>query len=193
MLGEQGRATMMAEAKAIFQGMLLRDLAGRAEELLGHPVPPDWIDEFEHRRATRFEQELRPIAGAGVLIEALLGAGLPICVASQGQLEKTRRSLALTGLAGYFPEHTRFSAYQVPRGKPYPDLFLFAAARMGFAPEACAVIEDSPSGATAARRAGMEVYGYAAETDAGELERIGARTVRSLTELVPVLTGAREV
>jgi HAD superfamily hydrolase (TIGR01509 family) len=190
MLTEQGLATTLGEAKAAFQGLLLRDVLTVAEEQLGRSLPEDWLQEYERRRALAFDAGLKPVPGAAELIEALGGAGLQICVASQGRLEKTRRSLALTGLDAYFGECTRFSAYQVPRGKPHPDLFLFAAARMGFAPEVCTVVEDTPSGAAAARSAGMQVFGYAAETDAGELEQMGARTVTSLTQLVPVLTGA---
>jgi len=189
MLTEQGLPTTLAEAKATYQGLLLADVLAGARQRLGHPLPNNWIDEYERRRAAGFEARLRPIPGAAELARALLDAGVQICVASQGRLEKTRRSLSLTGLDVLFGEAARFSAEQVPRGKPHPDLFLFAAARMGFAPSRCVVIEDTPSGVSAARSAGMEVFGYAAETEARELEQAGARAVARLSELMPVLGG----
>ena len=189
MLTEQGLATTLGEAKAAFQGLVLRDVLAVAEQRLGRSLSAGWLEEFERRRALAFDTRLRPIPGAAELIEALRRAGREICVASQGRLEKTRHSLSLVGLDVYFGEDVRFSAYQVPRGKPHPDLFLFAAARMGFEVEDCTVIEDTPSGVVGARSAGMRVFGYAGETDAGELERVGARTVSRLIDLVPVLTG----
>ena len=189
MLTDQGLPTTLADAKAAFQGLLLGDVGELAEERLGRALPEGWLDDFERRRAIAFEERLRPIPGARELLEALVRAGTEFCVASQGRLEKTGRSLAITGLERFFPEPSRFSAHQVARGKPDPDLFLFAAARMGFAADSCVVIEDTPSGAAAARAAGMRVFGYAAETPAGALEREGARTVGSLVELVGLLTG----
>ena len=91
-----------------------------------------------------FAAELRPVDGAGELVRDVLAAGISVCVASQGSLAKTARSLALTGLDALFAPGARFSAEQVPRGKPHPDLFLLAAARMGFAPAETAVVEDTP-------------------------------------------------
>jgi len=190
MLTEEGLATTLGEAKAAFQGLVLRDVLTVAQQRLGRSLPAGWLEEFERRRALAFDARLKPIPGAAELIEALRRDGRKICVASQGRLEKTRHSLSLTGLDAYFGEDVRFSAYQVPRGKPHPDLFLFAAARMGFGVEDCTVIEDTPSGVAGARSAGMRVFGYAGETQAAELERVGARTVSKLTDLIPALTCA---
>jgi len=111
-----------------------------------------------------------------------------VCVASQGKLEKTRLSLELTGLRRLFGEDALFSAESVPRGKPHPDLFLHAAGTMGAEPAACAVVEDTPSGVTAAVAAGMRVIGYAADSDEAALRAAGAEIVHSLDE-VPRLLG----
>lgn len=191
MLTEQGLPTTLPAAKAAYQGLLLEEVLAGAEARLGRALPAGWLGEYERRRAAVFDSELQPIQGAGELIGALVGAGHAICVASQGRLEKTRRSLSLTGLDAFFDEPARFSAEQVPRGKPHPDLFRFAAAGMGFAPADCVVIEDTPSGVTAARSAGMRVFGYAGETEPAVLERAGARVVSSLTDLVPLIIGGR--
>jgi HAD superfamily hydrolase (TIGR01509 family) len=191
MLTEQGLPTTLAEAKATYQGLLLREVLTSAESRLGRALPEGWLGEYERRRAAVFDAELKPILGAGELIDTLVGAGRAICVASQGRLEKTRRSLSLTGLDAFFDEAARFSAEQVPRGKPHPDLFLFAAASMGFAAADCVVIEDTPSGVIGAVSAGMRVFGYAGETEPAVLERAGARVVSSLAELPALIIGAR--
>jgi HAD superfamily hydrolase (TIGR01509 family) len=190
MLAEQGLAMGLAEARARFQGLVLAEVRARAEEMLGHALPDGWIDDFVARRAARFDAELQPVPGAGALVRSVLAAGVAACVASQGGLAKTARSLALTGLGELFPEAARFSAEQVAHGKPAPDLFLYAAERMGFAPGECTVVEDTPSGVTAARRAGMVVYGFSADSDERALRAAGARTVSSLTVLGPLLVAS---
>ncbi len=190
MLAEQGLAMSVAEARARFQGLLLSQVHGRAERMLGRPLPPGWLELYVERRAAAFDAELRPVPGAPELVRDAAGAGLAVCVASQGSLRKTARSLALTGLEQLFAPGARFSAEQVPNGKPHPDLFLLAAERMGFAPAECAVVEDTPSGVTAARAAGMSVYGLAADSDPDALREAGAIVVTSLEELrAPLLSG----
>ena len=135
--------------------------------------------------------ELEPVAGAAKLVRLLAAAGIATCVASQGSLDKTARSLALTGLDTLFAEPVRFSASQVPRGKPHPDLFLHAAAASGVDPGDCAVVEDTPSGVIAGVRAGMTVYGFCADSDERALRAAGAITAASLEELGALLLAAR--
>ena len=96
-------------------------------------------------------------------MRAVRDAGIAVCVATQGEPEKTELTLRLTGLRPLFGADALFSAELVPRGKPHPDLFLHACAAMGATPEHCVVVEDSPLGVTAAVAAGMRVIGYAAE------------------------------
>jgi HAD superfamily hydrolase (TIGR01509 family) len=93
-------------------------------------------------------------------VEDLL-AGLPVprCVASNGRLDRVRQRLTVTRLLPFFDPHV-FSASQVAYGKPAPDLFLFAAQRLGAAPEHCIVVEDSIPGVEAAVAAGMPVVGF---------------------------------
>jgi beta-phosphoglucomutase-like phosphatase (HAD superfamily) len=191
MLAEQGLSLSLAEARARFQGLLLAQVLERAEAMLGRPLPPGWLDEYVERRAAVFGAELRAVAGAPELVRDVAGAGLAVCVASQGSLKKTDRSLSLTGLDGLFAPRARFSAEQVANGKPHPDLFLYAAERMGVAPADCAVVEDTPSGVIAARRAGMTVFGLAADSDPAALRDAGALVVDTLDDLrAPLLGGA---
>jgi HAD superfamily hydrolase (TIGR01509 family) len=104
---------------------------------------------------------LQPVAGVKDAVVALQKAGVQTCVASSGSPEKMRFTLGLTGLWELFDGHI-FSASEVPRGKPFPDLFLHAAIEMNVQPFACTVIEDSVPGIQAARSAGMRALAYAA-------------------------------
>ncbi len=124
------------------------------------------------------------------IVEALDRIRIPTCVASSGSHEKMRYTLGKTGLYERFAGRI-FSAAEVPRGKPAPDLFVHAAARMGVAPADCAVVEDSAVGVQAARAAGMPVFGYAGGvTPAIRLEGPGTIVFRDMRELPGLLGGA---
>jgi beta-phosphoglucomutase-like phosphatase (HAD superfamily) len=123
-------------------------------------------------------------------VRAAREAGVAVCVASQGSLRKTDTSLGLTGLDQLFGPGERFSAHEVARGKPHPDLFLHAAATIGAEPADCAVVEDTPSGVAAAVAAGMPVFAYAADSDASALRAAGAQVVQTLAQLHPLLLGS---
>jgi HAD superfamily hydrolase (TIGR01509 family) len=138
-------------------------------------------------RARAFRRELKPVQGAAESVESIRAAGVAVCVASQGKRERTRLSLELTGLGRLFPTHARFSAESVVRGKPHPDLFLYAAATMGAEPARCVVIEDTPSGITAAIAAGMRALGYIADSDEAALRAAGAERLGMLDELQKML------
>jgi HAD superfamily hydrolase (TIGR01509 family) len=183
-----GLPTSAQEAVREYKGMLLSDVRTRAEQLLGRPLPDGLLDDFERDRERAFRESLQVIPGAREMVQAVQAAGIGACVASQGKLEKTEQTLTLAGLRDLFADRALFSAYQVARGKPHPDLFLHAAATMGAAPERCAVVEDTVIGVTAAVAAGMHVIGYAGDEDPANLEAAGAQPVRSLAE-VPVVLG----
>ena len=155
MLTQEGLPTTLSEARRACQGLLLTDVRDQAQAKLGRPFPPDWVAEYEHERDEAFRRELKPVEGAAEAVQRVKTAGLKVCVASQGQLKKTRLTLGLTGLRDLFPPDALFSAYDVPRPKPDPALFQHAAATMNAKPSACVVVEDTPSGVTAAVAAGM--------------------------------------
>jgi HAD superfamily hydrolase (TIGR01509 family) len=131
-------------------------LTAAIESRFGRVLPANFFDVLRAHTAQALERELRPIAGVGNLLAALPS---PRCVASNGHLDRVRERLALTGLLNFFDPHV-FSATQVAYGKPAPDLFLYAAARLRTAPEACLVVEDSIAGVEAARAAGMPAIGF---------------------------------
>jgi HAD superfamily hydrolase (TIGR01509 family) len=131
---------------------------GSVESALGRPLDDDWDAPYQSWYAEAFDAELRAIPGVVGVLESLT---VPFCVASNGSHEKIRRNLGRVGLLDAFDGRI-FSAEDVRRGKPAPDLFLYAAHAMRVAPARCAVVEDSPTGLTAARAAGMQCLAYAA-------------------------------
>jgi HAD superfamily hydrolase (TIGR01509 family) len=186
-LTEQGLPTTLAQSRREYQGLLLADIDSRAQAKLGRPLAKDWLERYERDRAAVFRRELRAVPGAAETVKRIRSAGVLVCVASQGKLEKTRLSLRLTKLDSLFPDEVLFSAYSVARGKPHPDLFLHAAASMAVEPSRCAVVEDTPSGVTAAISAGMRALGYTADSDEAALRRAGAETLLALEELPAML------
>ncbi|WP_329591507.1 HAD family hydrolase [Streptomyces sp. NBC_01362] len=116
-----------------------------------------WQERYEALHREAVDRELVAVEG---IHEALAAIALPTCVASSGSHEKMRHTLGHTGLYAHF-EGRIFSATEVARGKPAPDLFLHAARRMGVKPAACVVVEDSKYGVQAARSAGMRAFGFA--------------------------------
>ncbi len=171
---------------ARFKGHHFDTVIAAVEARLGRPVPGDWIPDLRAATHAAFERELRPVPGVIALLDVVAASGTATCVASQGPLEKMVISLGVTGLRARFEDRI-FSAYQVERAKPHPDLFLFAARTMGVAPERCVVIEDSPLGVTAALAAGMSVLGFAPEGDGADLAAAGAELFRDMAELPGLL------
>lgn len=158
------------------------------EQRFGRPLPGDALAAMERRLAAAFDRELRPIAGVAGAIARIAGK---TCVASSSTPQRIEHALRATGLFDFF--HPRiFSAVQVARGKPAPDLFLFAAERMGASPADCVVIEDSPAGIEAARAANMSVIGFAGGAHCGprhgeRLRAAGASTILTSMDDLPNL------
>ena len=127
-----------------------------ARERLGRPLPDGFFDRLHARSVERMRAELVAVEGARAAVEALDHAR---CVASSSLSASIHRKLTMTGMIDLFDPHL-FSTEAVEHGKPAPDLFLHAAARMETPPERCIVIEDSANGVIAAKRAGMTVIGF---------------------------------
>jgi HAD superfamily hydrolase (TIGR01509 family) len=138
-----------------FVGVSLKDMIRLIEAERACTLPADFGDVLNRATFARFETELQPIPGVR---DAILALPHRRCVASSSLPERIAFSLRLTGLDDLF--ENVFSASEVPRGKPAPDLFLHAASRMEFAPNECLVIEDSIAGVQAGRSAGMSVIGF---------------------------------
>jgi HAD superfamily hydrolase (TIGR01509 family) len=191
-IAELGLTMPVAQVASAFQGKLLSEIAEEVERQLGGtPLPGDWLEVFEQKRAAAFREELEPVAGAREILEALEHARLARCVATQASRAKAELTLGLTGLRHFFADDALFSSRMVARGKPHPDVFLLAARTMGHAPERCVVVEDGVGGALGARAAGMTVLGYAPDGDGAALREAGAAVFSSMSELPALLGLAR--
>ena len=142
---------------ARYFGMKQADIMLKVSEETGHDIPLDVSARIWPAIRDRFETELKPTPGLADFLRRHPDG--PRCVASSSGPDRIRNSLQLTGLAPFFGEHI-FSSSQVARGKPEPDLFLFAAASMGVEPSRCVVVEDSRFGVMGAVAAGMRAIGF---------------------------------
>ena len=182
---------VMTEAEVVerFVGLSDATIREAIEAHTGRRLADNWEQEFRHLYRSSFAESLTAVDG---VVEALDGITLRTCVASSGSHEKMRFTLGLTGLLERF-DGRMFSVSEVERGKPAPDIFLHAAARMGVAPAACAVVEDSRFGVEAARAAGMRAFGYAGGlTPAHLLAGSGTVVFTDMREL-PRLLNARSL
>ena len=187
MLAELGLERSLEEMYRDFVGRSMAACMQRVERLLGRPPPADFRARLEARSFEALRRELRPVEGIGAALDAL---DVPCCVASSGGHDKMRLTLGVTGLLARF-DGRLFSATEVARGKPWPDVFLHAAARMGADPSRTAVVEDSPAGVRAGVAAGMTVFGYAGMMDADALRAAGAVTFRRMEALPELLSRHR--
>jgi HAD superfamily hydrolase (TIGR01509 family) len=185
-LTELGLPTTLEEALATYMGRSWTDCARIAEEKLGRPLPADFGKTREERLFARLAVELEAVAGAIEFIEAT--GDRRRCIASSSTREWLFFCLDRLNLRAHFGDHV-FSATEVPRGKPHPDLFLHAAKTLGVDPAATLVLEDSVLGVRAGVAAGMTTIGLCAGKHirpghADKLREAGAhRVVASFAEL----------
>jgi HAD superfamily hydrolase (TIGR01509 family) len=168
-LTELGHPTSYEESIRDYMGSAMHRIHELVLQRTGQRLPESFDDVFHARVFAAFEQELVAVPGASGVLEKLAADDVPYCVASSGSHERIRVGHRTTGLDRWFDEERIFSSQDVGRGKPAPDLFLYAAERMGISPERCVVVEDSPLGVQAAVAAGMDVYGFTAMTPAEKL------------------------
>ncbi len=197
LLGEIGFPLPEISSAESHTGLSLPTVMAMIEHSAGRPLPSDFAVQLRARSQAAFDSKLQAMAGAAETLAQLTG---PLCVASSGSPQKIRRNLELTGLLGYFDPHL-FSSEMVDRGKPAPDLFLFAAQSMGVVPTDCLVIEDSVAGVRAGCAAGMRVLGFVggghcASNTGGTLLTAGAIAVferlNELPELLAMVIGRRD-
>jgi HAD superfamily hydrolase (TIGR01509 family) len=173
-----------------------RELLGRSmascEALLatrfGRKLPDGFVAALQADTYAALAAEVVPMPGVAAALDAIESAGVPYCVASSGEFPKMQASLGKAGLLPRF-EGRMFSATQVARGKPHPDLFLHAARSLNTAPAGCVVIEDSIPGVQAATAAGMRAFGFAGggHADAAALAAEGAEVFTAMPALPRLL------
>ena len=170
-----------------FVGGTMKSVFSEARRM-GAALPDDWVDGFYDIMCKALEDQVEIIPGVTAALDGLDRAGIPYCVASNGPMRKMEVTLGRTGLWERMVGRI-FSAHDVGIAKPDPGLFLHAAARMGTTPQTSVVIEDSGSGARAARAAGMRCWGYVRDTAPGKLTAHGAEPFDDMAAL-PALLGA---
>src|SRR5690606_7449928 len=145
--------------------------------------------QVQNKTLEAFAHGVPLVSGIDGVLQSLQNAGVEFAVASNGKHEKMQLTLGSTGILKYFIGRL-FSATDVAEGKPAPDLFLLAASAMAARPEQCVVVEDSLSGASAARAAGMGLVAYCPENNADfdrHMQALGVHIIRSMDQLIPTL------
>jgi HAD superfamily hydrolase (TIGR01509 family) len=153
---ELGIVFTLEEMLAFGVGKNAVTLAAAIEQEFGVTLPAGFIEGQRARIMEAFTMELRPIDGVPELLAALK---LKRCVASNSHIRRVQHALTTTGLMPHLEPHI-YTPAMVARGKPAPDLFLYAAEQHGIRPDRCLVIEDSLSGVVAALAAGMPIIGF---------------------------------
>jgi len=161
LLTASGVPTTPEESVARYLGSTIGRVRRLVEAATGTVLPVEFEQRYHDAVHAGMRRGLEPIPGIVDVLDHLDRIGQPYCVASSGSHERIELSLGRTGLLERFGDR-RFSAEDVARGKPAPDLFLHAASALGADPGACAVVEDSAAGLVAARAAGMSAFGYVA-------------------------------
>ena len=160
MLEERGWALTHAQCMRIFMGKAVKDEIALIEAQTGSPVTTEWLQSFWARRNQVLARELVAIPGAVSAVRALHTTleGRIAC-ASGADRNKVEMQLHKVGIFDAFDGRI-FSGHEMPRSKPFPDVYLAAAAALGVDPTRCAVVEDTVTGATAGVAAGATVFGY---------------------------------
>lgn len=177
MFEELGWNITLQECMDHFVGHTVRTRRDLIEAHTGRPFTEDWLQSFYQRRNVRLEKEITAIPHVDQAVQHLhaLQHGHIAC-ASGADRFKINLMLTQVGLHHFF-EGRIFSGHEVPRSKPYPDVYLAAAAHLGHDPAHCLAIEDTPVGVAAGVAAGATVWGFATHGQGEALRQAGAAHV----------------
>ena len=193
MLAESGWVLTSAECMQLFVGKAVKDELQIIEQNIGKAVTDAWMDEFRQRRNDGLVARLQAIKGALQAVATIHAhhAGRIAC-ASGADRFKVELQLNKCGLMAYFTGRI-FSGHELPRSKPFPDVYLAAAASLRVDAKRCAVVEDSVTGVLAGVAAGCTVFGYcppqAGQQSAVELLGAGAAVTFADMAQLPGLLG----
>jgi len=160
MLNEMGWAITVHECMDIFIGKAVKDERDLIEKRTGVRIDDAWLHGFRLRRNEALDRDLVEIAGASQTVRTLhTTLEGRIAVASGADLRKVELQLAKVGMVDCFTDRI-FSGQDLPRSKPFPDVYLAASSALGVEPDRCAVIEDTATGTQAGVAAGATVFAY---------------------------------
>ena len=185
-LCEQGLDMSLEQVIDTFVGLSMSRVVTISQERLGHALPTDFLDRLQEKTFAAFEQSLQPVKDVQAVLQSLSEMSQKTCVASSGSFEKMACTLGLTGLEGFFQGNI-FSSSQVRRGKPYPDLYIYAAEQMNADPSRCLVVEDSLPGVQGAVAAGMEVLAYSVRGQDKKLATAGGMVMADMKDVIKYL------
>lgn len=188
-LATRGLELKLEQIQTLFVGGTMSGVAQQARAL-GADLPEDWVDWTYTRIYDRLREATPLVPGIMPVLEQLHLSRRAFCIASNGRMAKMEITLGQHPEIWALLKGRLFSAEQVARPKPAPDLFLHAARAMGFSVKDCVVVEDSVPGATAATNAGMRCFGYAPEDDGARLGAVGAEVFHQMADLPALLSRA---
>lgn len=174
-----GLPTSLSDSLRDYSGKRWADILTVIEGRLGRELPSSFIGQQIASLGHKVMRELKPVPG----IDAFLTMSrlIPRAIASSGDQLLIRPALSRFGLFDHFGEHV-YSTTGLKNGKPHPEVYLLAAAKLGIAPQHIVAIEDSATGVEAAIAAGMTAIGLTAAShigpdDAHRLQAAGAHHV----------------
>lgn len=189
MLGEVGAPVSVESMLNDYTGKSGPQICAQIESDFGYSLPDGFLDTVNERVETLFETQLKTVPN---VLETLERLDMPMCIASGSRPERLFQCLRVTKLDSLFNKSNVFSSHEVKRGKPAPDVFLYAAEKMGFAPSSCVVLEDSVAGVQAGLAAGMTVFGFTGGSHCtpfriDSLQKAGARLLFDDFSVLPEL------
>lgn len=173
----------MAYANTHFHGTALKSIFKLMENLTDKSLPSNFESEFRRRTFELFLTDIKPIKGIHQVLDNIT---IPVCVASSGPLEKIKLNLKTTQLLDKFGDNI-YSCYEIGSWKPNPEIFEYAAMKMGFEPKDCLVIEDSIAGVQAAKSGGFDVFGYTNDKNRQKFEKEGAIVFNNMEDLIELM------
>jgi len=186
-----GHPTTPADSFANFMGLSGLAFLGAIERWIGRPLPEDFHVERKTEDARVLREGIDAVEGA-VRFALALPTDFPKAIASSSSTAWIARHLDHIGLRDIFGERIFSGKEHVARGKPAPDIYLHAAAALGVPIERCAILEDSPVGATGAVASGAHVIGFVGGTHCGpdhadKLRALGVRDIAATFDEVALL------
>jgi len=192
-LTDAGWAMTAAECEQRFVGMSFYTMQPEIEARLGRSLGHDWVDRVVAVTTAAMERDVEPVLGAREALEATTALGLPWRIASNSSHGEMAAKFGRAGWMELVAGRVHSAVDVIMRGgagKPAPDVYLAAAMAQGVVPAHCLVIEDSVTGVTAARAAGMDCLGLASHGDGAALRSAGAVPFRSMHALPDLLRAA---
>ena len=187
-LTEYGVPMTGHESRMRFQGKSIEDVCREAARMAGQPYEPTFPEFVRNEIEDVLRRGVEPVPGAVPLVKSIANSGTPYCVASSGSIQKMHLTLGAVGLLPILKEYL-FSAQDVERGKPHPDIFIAAANAMKCSVGDAVIIEDSVTGVIAGVASGARVLGFAGDpfTDATALSDAGAEVFHHMDDVAALI------